>query len=345
VTKHVIKIYYCCTCRKPVEAPVEEALPRNTLGNQLLIHTAYLHFHVGVPLRQIVTYLNSCLHFPVSPGGLALAWQRVAQILSPWYQSLEVLIRICSVLHIDETGWRVLGKAYWLWCFTSEKSRVAYYLISPSRASPVLKAVLGEFFHGVLVCDFFGAYNKISAFLKQRCLLHLLRDLIRTSVFHRTPEWRDFSKKLKRIIKDALRLSIQTLPPEVYAQRCALIEQRLQTLIDQSYQDGQCKRLVKRLKRHQQELFTFLKHPEVPADNNHAERTIRPAVNIRKTSYCNRSEKGAKTQAILMSIFRTLHLRQQDPIITIEKALRHYCKTGSLPTLFEKTEIQLPLAA
>jgi hypothetical protein len=345
VTQHVIEIFYCPKCQKTVEAPVEEALPRSTLGNRLLIHTAYLHFHLGLPLRQIVAYLNGCLHFPVSPGGLALAWQRLAHILWPWYQSLEGLIRTCSLLHIDETGWRVLGKAYWLWCFTSEKIQVAYYLISPSRASPVLKEVLGEFFQGVLICDFFGAYNKIGAFLKQRCLLHLLRDLIRTSVFHRTPEWMAFTKKLKRMVKDALRLSLQTLSPELYDRRCALLEQRLQALIAQPYKDGQCKRLVKRLKRHQRELFTFLRHPGVPANNNHVERMIRPAVIARKNSYCNRSEKGAQTQAILMSLFRTLHLRKQDAIITMEKALNNYCKTGSLPILFEKCEDQLPIAA
>lgn len=345
ITKHVIQTFYCPKCQKAMEAPVEEALPKSTLGIRLLVQTAYLHFHLGLPLRQIVAYLNTCLHFPVSPGGLALAWQRLAQILLPGYQSLEILIRTCSLLHIDETGWRVLGKAYWLWCFTSEKSRVAYYLISPSRASPVLKEVLGEFFQGVLICDFFGAYNKIGAFLKQRCLLHLLRDLIRTSVFHRTPEWMAFTKRLKRMVKDALRLSLQTLRPKVYARRCARMEQRLQILITHPYQDGHCKRLVKRLKRHQQELFTFLKHPGVPADNNHAERMIRPAVISRKNSYCNRSEKGAMTQAILMSIFRTLHLRQYDPITTLGEALKNYCKTGSLPTLFEKPEAQLPIAA
>jgi hypothetical protein len=292
-----------------------------------------------------VAYLNTCLHFPVSPGGLASAWQRLVQILLPWYQSLETLIRTSSLLHIDETGWRVWGQAYWLWCFTSAKSQVAYYLISPSRASPVLKTVLGEFFPGVLVCDFFGAYNKIHAFLKQRCLLHLLRDLIRTSVFHRTPEWVAFTKKLKRMVKDALRLRLQSLSPEVYERRCARIEQRLDRLITFPWSDGHCKRLVKRLKRHRQELFTFLRHPGVPADNNHAERMIRPAVIARKNSYCNRSEKGAKTQAILMSIFRTLHLREYDPMTTLEEALKSYCKTGSLPTLFEKPESQLRIAA
>lgn len=186
ITKHIIHTFYCPRCNKPVEAPVEDALPKSTIGIRTLVQTAYLHFYLGLPLRQIVAYLNGCLHFSVSPGGLALAWQRLAQILLPWYEYLEMLARTCTLLHIDETGWRVLGKTYWLWCFTSQKIKIAYYLISPSRASPVLKEVLGEFFKGIAVCDFYGAYNKIGAFLKQRCLLHLLREMIRTTVFHRT---------------------------------------------------------------------------------------------------------------------------------------------------------------
>lgn len=176
----------------------------------------------------------------------------------------------------------------------------------------------------------------------------------RTSVFHRAPEWIAFSKRLKRLIKDALRLSVcrPQLIPQVYARRCRGISQRLADFITQPYQDRHCCRLIKRLKRHQTELFTFLQHPEVPANNNHTERMIRPAVIARKNSYCNRSQKGADTQAILMSIrfaslttgFRTLHLRQQDAIVILEEALKTYCRKGSLPPLPDKSESKISLA-
>lgn len=345
ITKHIIQIYYCSKCQKPVEAPVEDALPKSTLGNHLLIQTAYLHFYLGLPLRQVVAYLNRCLYFPVTPGGLALAWQRLAHILLPWYESLGMLARTSALLYVDETGWRVLGKAYWLWCFTNDQ--IVYYVISPSRASPVLREVLGKVFKGILVCDFFGAYNKIDAFLKQRCLLHLLRDMIRTSVFHRTPEWKRFTKKLKRLVKDALRLAIRRseFSPEGYLKRCHLLHHRLAQLMDEPWQDRQCLRLVKRLRRHRNELFTFLEHPEVTADNNYVERMLRPPVTIRKNSYGNRSRGGAETQAIMMSIFRTLHLRKQDIVVVLEEALKAYCQKGLIPPLPDTTEVKLPLVA
>ena len=97
--------------------------------------------------------------------------------------------------------------------------------------------------------------------------------------------------------------------------------------------NAHAKRLLKRLRRYRNALFTFLDHPDVPSDNNHAEREIRPAVIIRKNSLCNRSENGASVQAILMSVYRTLKLRGLDPLETIVSALKDHVRTGSLPPL------------
>jgi hypothetical protein len=70
---------------------------------------------------------------------------------------------------------------------------------------------------------------------------------------------------------------------------------------------------MKRLRRHRNELLTFLDHPEKASPyNNHAERQIRPAVITRKITQQNRSARGARTQAILMTTFRTLHLQNRD---------------------------------
>ena len=48
------------------------------------------------------------------------------------------------------------------------------------------------------------------------------------------------------------------------------------------YRDADALRLAKRLRKHWDHLFTFLDLPEVPFDNNLAERYIRPAVILRK---------------------------------------------------------------
>ena len=90
---------------------------------------------------------------------------------------------------------------------------------------------------------------------------------------------------------------------------------------------------MKRLRRHASELFTFLDHADVPFDNNHAERQIRPAVVARKNSYANGSEDGAETQAVLMSVFRTLKQRGHNPVSSVTNAIRIHLRTGVLPCL------------
>ena len=44
------------------------------------------------------------------------------------------------------------------------------------------------------------------------------------------------------------------------------------------------------------ELFVFVAHPQVPPDNNAAERSVRPVVISRKISGGTRSERGTETK-------------------------------------------------
>ncbi|MDG5995505.1 MAG: DUF4338 domain-containing protein [Candidatus Brocadia sp.] len=62
------------------------------------------------------------------------------------------------------------------------------------------------------------------------------------------------------------------------------------------------------------ELFTFLEHEDVSPYNNHAEQQMRKPVLTRKVSQQNRSEDGAKTQAILMSLLRSAELQRINPV-------------------------------
>ena len=143
----------------------------------------------------------------------------------------------------------------------------------------------------------------------------------------------DISEQRKRVLRDAMRLrgKRSTLKDTEYQRLCVGIERRMTQLIEASWNNGEAKRLVKRLKQHREELLVFLYHADVPFDNNHAERTIRNAVVMRKNSYCNRSIEGAATQAILMSVFQTLKQRNAHVTATIVKALRQYLKTKKCP--------------
>jgi len=334
VTEHTIHRDYCPKCKKIVEPIVPDAMPNASIGNRTVVLTAFLHYFIGITISKIIEVFNTQFQFPLTPGGLVDIWHRLALVLMLWYEEIGNTARTSAVLHADETGWRVNGKTYWLWCFTAQD--VTYYVIDRSRASPVVLRFFKKAFAGVLVSDFWGAYNVIVCAQKQKCLTHLLGDMKKVAKYKDTSgDWKEFAKRLKRLLRDAMRLRARRKQCSAlkYESLCKRIEERMTALIAESWKNSQAQRLVKRLRRHREELLVFLYNDAVPSDNNQAERTIRNAVVMRKNSYCNRSEDGAKTQAVLMSIFQTLKQRGYQGTDIVIDALRQYITTKKLPAL------------
>jgi transposase len=334
-TEHEIYRDWCPKCEKIVEPVITDALANSSIGNGLLVLSAWLHFALAATISQILAVFNFHLQFKMSAGGLVQMWHRLSDILWSWYEEILEDVRNAGVLHGDETGWRVNGITHWLWCFSSRTATI--FTVERSRAGPVVLEFIKECFSGVLVSDFWYAYNVLTC-AKQKCLAHLLREIKHVEQYKDSGgDWSRFSKKLKRLIHDAIRLRKRKdeLSEQSYRHRSERMEKRLQMLFGHSWSNKEAKRLIKRLRRHKDELFTFLYNDEVPYDNNFAERSIRGAVIMRKNSYNNRSERGALTQSVLMSVFFTIKQRGLNPVATVKKALKIYIETGKLPTLAE----------
>jgi hypothetical protein len=269
-------------------------------------------------------------------GGLVDASARMAAALLPWYEQIGEELRASACLNADETGWRVNGLTHWLWCFCNPDG--CYYMIDRSRGSDALYKFFAEVFTGTLVHDFWSVYESALVEDHQYCLVHLLRELFKVDEHNNSAEWQAFSKQLKRLIRDGLRLRKRPdYTPDRYRSRFGKIYHRLDALAGATYNDADARRLGKRIYKHRDHLFTFLDKLDVPSDNNGGERQIRPAVIIRKNILGNRSAVGAYVQGVLMSIFRTLKLRGHDPTTTIAAALREMLQTGKLPPLPAKT--------
>jgi hypothetical protein len=331
VTEHTLYGYWCSTCKKVVFPTLTDALPNARIGLRLVVFTAWLHYLVGVSVNNIVKILSVVCCFKISAGGLTQAWIKLAHLLEPAYNHIGERISQSGILSADETGWRLNGITHWLWCFTTKT--LCYYLITKSRGSPVIREVLGTVFRGILLCDFWGAYNKITALAKQRCFYHLFTELAKVDKSNSSQAWKAFRKLLFRLLKDAVRLSQRRsqLVPEKYDSLKSRLYYRLdQILLINHNGDKDIKRLIKRLKRHKAELFTFLEYENVSPYNNHAEQQMRKPVLTRKVSQQNRSEQGAKTQAILMSLFRTAELQEQNPIEVVLSLAKSAIDNGAV---------------
>ena len=332
VTEHTICRDYCPACKKHVEPVVPDAMPKATLGHQVIALTSWFHYGLGLTIDQIVDILGYHLQTKLSPGGLVDAWRRLAEILNAWYQQIGQQAKTSTHLHADETGWRVSGQTHWLWCFANDRN--CYYIIDRSRGSPALQRFFTEEFKGVLITDFWSAYASVCADDRQYCLVHLLRELENVDEHNDSPEWQFFAKRLRRLLRDGIRLRKRPdFAPNMHRSRVHRLHMRLTELADAEPVDGDVRRLTKRLCKHVDHIFTFLDYADVAFENNFAERQIRPAVILRKNSQSNRSDRGAATQAVLMSVYRTLRLRGLNPTKTIANALKTYLTTGQLPPL------------
>ena len=324
---------YCPTCKKQVEPKVLDALPNCTIGNRTVTLSAWLHYGLGTTTSQIIDVLNGHLQLKISEGGLTEIWHRLANVLTPWYEQIHNECLNAAVLHADETGWRVAGKTWWLWCFTNADS--TYYTIDASRGHDALHEFFVEEFRGVLVSDFWRAYDAMAED-QQKCWPHLLRDLKEIDERPDVGEmWKGFVKRLRRLYGDAIRLKTarDELVSDVFERRVYSLHERLNELATADWACPHARRISRRLSDYQGSLLTFVEYVEVPPSNNRAEREIRPAVLMRKASYGNASEAGAATRSILMSIYRTLKQRGLDPLAVTAEALRTHTATGQLPPL------------
>lgn len=335
--EHTIHRDFCPRCRKQVEPTVPDALPHCTLGHRTVALAAWLHYGLGVTTTQITDVFNQHLQLKLTAGGLVQTWHRLADVFGPWYEQIHRHCLDAGVLHADETGWRVEGQTWWLWCFSTADA--TFYLIDPSRGHPALDHFFTREFDGVLVSDFWAAYDAVGL-LHQKCWPHLLRDLMEVREGSDNGEdWPQFDKRLRRVYGDAIRLAAArgAMTPDTYDLRHARLQGRMLDLALTEWTNPQARRLAKRLAKYGDYLLTFVECEGVPASNNQAEREVRPAVLMRKASYGNQSDHGARTRGVLMTVFRTLKRRGLEPLAVIADALRTYTATGQIPPLPAKT--------
>lgn len=315
--------YYCKSCKKVLSPRGKDELPKSYVGPKAKSLAAFLKYAIKISDRDIRTIFKKVFNLDIATSSIAGFKSQLKEKSFPIYKKLLESLKTSPFIHADETGWRIDGKNHWLWKFSDKKICVSH--IDKGRGQRVVEDILGKGYDGVLISDFLSAYNKINAKAKQRCLVHVLRDLKKViEYWHDDPEVLRYSRRLKKIFEDAIKLYKEYKDKrwdDIYhARREAITE----TLTDFAFPNPNkriLKRFAKRLNRHKNELFTFLYEKDIDYHNNHAEQQIRPDVIFRKITFGNRSLAGAENHSVLMTILQTAKLNNLDPIATLEKIL------------------------
>ena len=330
---------YCPRCKKVVYSKVKEAVIANDrIGIRARAVGGYLRY-LGLPYRKVAKIFKDVFDLNLThPSFLAFNTEQ-AQNGASIYEGIKQSIRHSPCVNADETGWRVNGQNHWLWVFANKDA--ALYQIDKSRGSKVVDNILGKEYHGVLISDFYSAYNELQALACKRCLGHLLTEIKKIQEKNKfTPDSADviFCQELKTVLKGTIELwngyHDGTMVFEDLGRGKERAISRVIELLSLPIEHKDTQRIRKRIIKFNQELFTFLDNPHASPTNNRAERQLRPNVIMRKITFGNRSALGASNHAVMMSIIQTGILNGIEPLdISLALSVKPLTSFTELPKI------------
>jgi len=332
VIEHRVVARYCGVCRKSYVPKLDlsgEVVGRHRVGIRLMSLVSYLHIVGRMPKRGIQSFLEGLYGLHLGLGEISKILHAVAKHGKSEVEMLHHAVRGSPAVNADETGWREDGVNGYIWSFSTPGVR--YFIRDRSRSGKVAEGVLGEDYEGVVVSDFYSGYNVLLG-QHQRCWVHLLRDL--HELAEANPERRGvaiWAGKIRAVYERAKAFTSGDASVR-HKQRITFEEELFRLARPYLAQDVPQRILSQRIERFLSELFVFVECPEVPSENNAAERAIRPAVTARKVSGGTRSRKGSETRMALMSLFGTWLLRGEDAMEACRRMLAGASRATSTAT-------------
>lgn len=323
VTRYTIQRQWCSGCQKEIHANPKNTLPGFRIGLNAIGFILFQKYNQRLPLQKIAESLRYQFGLKLKPGGIQNILHKSRKYFGKEYESIIKRIRKAKVKHADETGWRIEGRNGWCWMFKTTKE--VCYVIVETRGKGIPKKILGEKPQGVLVRDDYGAYTKMNM-EQQSCWAHLLRvshDLAVKPTASK--EITELHQELKIFFNEIKVISEKTF--KIYERKKEHLKyhKKIEEIIGRNYESKEikdAKAIQTRIANQRDNLITAILHDDVPLTNNSGERQIRQVAIQRKISGGSRSNDGAKTQAVNMSIIQTLYLKGKNVFKGIEKIIQ-----------------------
>ena len=279
---------------------------------------------------------------PIAPGTLTGGLKRITPLFTPLIAKLVEKQLTEALFHNDETGWKVFeaieGKAgyrWWLW--VTQSPSVVYYTLAPSRSGDIPIDHFSGLDQGleqvIVVCDRYSGYKRLArenkVVLLAFCWAHVRRDFLDEA--RSWPDLQGWMLSWVEMIGELYRLNNQRLEhwdeTRTMAQQTpAFMEchhalehavdrmaEQYNTSLEQEKLHFAQRDVLNSLKNHWSGLIVFVQFPQVPMDNNTAERRMRNPGMGRKNYYGSGSQWSAGLAAMMFSLFQTVLLWQLNP--------------------------------
>ena len=295
---------------------------------------------IGIKLQAFLGWVNNYGHLPyekqqellwelgkieIGVGTLVTTNERIDDAVDQSVNELKDWIQQTQPnIHADETPWVIKGVKEWLWIFAN--TNFALFHAADTRSRAELEIILGMSYHGVLSSDDYCVYNGYDVKAQQKCLAHLRRHfkkLIKLPGLNNI----EIGKKFVSLIDEAFKnyglfqknqniLEFLSWGSEFKP----LVESAINQWIGTA--GGEAGKLLRSLRDKAHQWWYFLDHPEIPPDNNLAERSLRLAVTKRKVSGGSRTIARFKHTANLLTVVQTCRRQGRSVIEFFEQAIK-----------------------
>lgn len=326
--------------------PPPRLIPKSMVGVSIWVTVLldkYLYYR---PTYRLLEDLAS--HgLDLALGTLTDGLQRLLPLFEPIYEALADRSRTQPLWHADETRWLVfamlegkVGYRWYLWVFHSKE--VAVFVLAAGRAHDVPEEFLGPDAHGIMVVDRYKAYQVIAQvkggqIVLAFCWAHVRRDFV--TMARTWPDQESWAlawvERIGQIYawNDA-RLEVLEEPAAFAAADAtlragvtALGAQGESELADPHAHPAR-RKVLESLGNHWTGLTVFVEHPQVPMDNNTAERAQRGPVVGRKNYYGSGAIWAGRLAAMMFSLFQTLSLWNLNPRLWLTAYLEACAEAG-----------------
>ena len=314
---------YCARCDKNLWLPGPGEMPSAYIGPVAKATAAYLRYQLNVPDRKISQFFSDFFGLKFVPASVFGFERQAVRRGWPLYEDLRQKIRALPVVHADETSWRHDGHLYWLWYAGDDG--LAFYHLDEHRSAEAAQSVLGERFAGTIVADAYASYKGVHPKDWQSCLAHiktkaeeLEQELALLKGRGADAQALLFCKNIQGFVRHACQAHRRLSQKPWRAKRAKKMERalrrQLRHLCASPLRYAKAEAFRKRLLGPEhQHFFTCFRRRNVPPTNNQAERSLRPAVIMRKVVHGTRSNKGLENHSVLRSLFETARRQDRKP--------------------------------
>jgi len=291
--------YKCLNCGKTF-FPQEREWSRDKFGSTISAYTVYQNIELRLPAVTVDKSLIKLFGLQLPNGSTGRFKTKAAEIYTETYEALLAKLRSGSLIHADETKISVGRNDGFVWVFANMEEVVFVY--TETRKAEMVQTFLKDF-KGVLVSDFFAAYDGIDC-PQQKCLIHLMRDL--NDALYERPYDEDlkrvvggFANLVRPMVDTVDRFGLKTRFLKKHLSSVVRFYKGLSRMSPASEIAVKCK---ERFEKNRNKLFTFLKYDGVPWNNNNAEHAVKAFAMLRHVIKGVTSSKGLRDYLVLLSI-------------------------------------------